>query len=207
MTWLWIALALALAILPGPIAASDESPPHVHQAPGSLDADRPAPLSGSSIYQARGAWADADGRPAALRSLRGKPVAIAMVYTNCTTACPLIVASLKRIESALSPEAGNRVWFVLASFDSERDRPDVLKRFAAARELDPARWRLYHGERAAVRELAMMLGIRYKRNASGDFDHSNVITILDREGAIRSQLVGLTVDAAEPAHLLESLAR
>ena len=69
--------------------------------------------------------------------------------------------------------------------------PEALKKFASARDLDPSRWRLYHGDRAAVRELAMVLGIRYKKDARGDFDHSNVISILDREGVIRHQQVGL----------------
>jgi protein SCO1/2 len=130
-----------------------------------------------------------------------------MVYTSCTTACPLILANLKLVESALSPEARERVWYPIASFDSERDHPETLKKFAAARDLDPSRWRLYHGDRAAVRELAMMLGIRYKRNAHGDFDHSNVITILDGDGVIRHQQVGLAPVSTEVAALLEGLAR
>jgi len=204
MTWARIAVVLTLALGAGPALATDE-PPHGPHA--SHDADRSAPLSGSSIYQAASTWTDMDGKPALLRSLRGKPVALAMVYTTCTTACPLIVANLKLIESALSPEVRGSVWFALASFDSERDRPDVLKKFAAARELDPSRWRLFHGDPAAVRELAMLLGIRYKRNAQGDFDHSNVITILDGEGVVRHQQVGLGSNAGESARLLESLAR
>ena len=199
-------LAMALAVLPGAARAKDELP-HTHGGHGSLDVERPAPLSGSSIYQAGSEWTDMNGNLVRLRSLRGRPVALAMVYTNCTTACPLIVANLQLIESALSAEARERVWFALASFDSARDRPAVLKKFAADRELDPSRWRLFHGDRAAVRELAMMLGVRYKRNAGGDFDHSNVITFLDRDGVIRHQQVGLGPISTEPATLLESLAR
>ena len=84
----------------------------------------------SRSIRLRRAWTDMDGKPVLLRSLRGKPVALAMVYTSCTTACPLIVADLKRIEAALSPEARGRVWFALFSFDSERDRPEALKAFA-----------------------------------------------------------------------------
>jgi protein SCO1/2 len=207
MTWIRIALTLVvLAVLPGFTQAKDSSP-HAHGADESPDRDRPAPLSGQSIYQVRTAWTDTDGKPVQLRSLRGKPVALAMVYTNCTTACPLILAKLKGIESALSPEARGRVWFALFSFDSERDRPEVLKKFASAHDLDPSRWRLYHGDRAAVRELAMVLGIRYKRDARGDFDHSNVISVLDREGVIRHQQLGLGQDPTEPASWLESLGR
>jgi protein SCO1 len=207
MTWIRIALTLALAVLPESTQAKDPPLPHTHGTAELLDRDRPAPLSGQSIYQVRTAWRDMDGKPAQLRSLRGRPVALAMVYTNCTTACPLILADLKRIESALSPEARERVWFALFSFDSERDRPEVLKKFASAHDLDPSRWRLYHGGRAAVRELAMVLGIRYKKDARGDFDHSNVISVLDREGVIRHQQVGLGQDPAESANRLESLER
>jgi len=206
MTRMVLALAMALAVLPGAARAKDE-PPHSHGDHQSLDVDRPAPLSGSSIYQSGSEWTDMDGKRVRLRSLRGRPVALAMVYTHCTTACPLILANLQLIESTMSPEARERVWFVLASFDTERDRPAVLKKFAAAHELEPARWRLFHGDRAAVRELAMMLGVRYKQKPDGDFDHSNVITILDRDGVVRHQQVGLGAAPTEPAALLERLAR
>lgn len=206
MTLIRTALALALAVLPGSTQAAD-SPPHAHGAAEPLDRDRPAPLSGQSIYQVRSAWTDTDGKSVELRSLRGKPVALAMVYTSCTTACPLILADLKRIEATLSAEARGRAWFALFSFDSERDRPEVLKKFAAVHDLDPSRWRLHHGNRTAVRELAMALGIRYKRDARGNFDHGNVISILDSEGVIRRQHVGLGQDPTESARLLESLGR
>jgi protein SCO1/2 len=53
----------------------------------------------------------------------------------------------------------------------------------------------------------MVLGIRYKRDARGDFDHSNVISVLDREGVIRHQQLGLGQDPTEPASWLESLGR
>ena len=201
-----MAFALALVLLPA-LAPGKDEPAHTHGVSGSLDVDRPAPLSGASIYQADSEWKDVDAKPVRLASLRGRPVALAMVYTSCTTACPLILAHMKLVESALSPAARARVWFALASFDSERDRPEVLKTFAAAHELDPSRWRLYHGDRAAVRELALLLGNRNQRNARGDFDHSNVVTLLDREGVIRHQLVGLGRDPAESAGLLEELAR
>jgi protein SCO1 len=209
-----LALALAVAAVPRSLYAED--PPshehgtagaHDHRAPGALDHDRPAPLSGASIYQASSTWTGSDGKRVPLRSLRGRPVALAMIYTHCTTACPLILANLKLIEAALSPDARERVWFALASFDSERDRPAVLRQFAAVRDLDASRWRLYHGDPAAVRELAMMLGIRYRRDARGDYDHSNLITILDRDGVIRHQQVGLAQKPEEPARRLEDLTR
>lgn len=200
-----LALALLLALLAGSARAADP-PPHRHGAT-ERTAPEPRTLAGQSIYHVPGTWTTADGARGGLRALRGRPVALAMVYTTCTTACPLTITDLKRIEAALTPEARDRVWLALFSFDSERDRPDALARFAETRGLDPARWRLHHGDRAAVRALAMALGVRYKRDARGDFDHSNVITILDAEGVIRHRQIGLGSDPAESVRLLETLAR
>src|SRR5262245_57078124 len=123
MTWTRLAFAMALAVLPAWAWASEPAP-HAHG--GAESPDRPAALSGESIYHLRRPWTNMDGKPVMLRALRGKPVALAMVYTSCTTACPLTIADLKRIESALSPEARDRVWFTVFSLDSERDRPEVL---------------------------------------------------------------------------------
>ena len=52
----------------------------------------------------------------------------------------------------------------------------------------------------------MALGVRYKRDTRGDYDHSNVISILDPEGVVHHQQVGLGEDPAGSASRLESLA-
>jgi protein SCO1/2 len=54
---------------------------------------------------------------------------------------------------------------------------------------------LFHGGANSVRELAAVLGLRYKQDENGDFDHSNVIFLLDKDGVVRSQQLGLKGDA------------
>ena len=46
-------------------------------------------------------------------------------------------------------------------------------------------------------ELAALLGVKYKRETSGQFAHSNLITVLNADGEIVHQQIGLNQDIAE----------
>ncbi len=177
---------------------------HHHGSQQNLDQDRPQPLSGESIYNLDSTWTSQDGKQIKLSTLQGRPVVVAMVYTSCQAACPMTISDLKRIEEALPVAAKGQVRFAVFSFDSKRDTPARLKEFVKARSLDTNRWTLFHGDPSAVRKLSAVLGIRYKKDKNGDFDHSNVITILDKSGAIAHQQVGLRQDPKEAvAKLIE----
>jgi hypothetical protein len=80
----------------------------------------------------------------------------------------------------LRPDVG----FVLVTFDPARDTPDVLSAYGARMGLDPTSWGLLSGQPDDVLELATLLGIKYKRDQSGGFIHSNVITVLNKAGEI-----------------------
>jgi len=171
-----------------------------------LDANRPATLSGESIYQLGSAWLDENGKAVSLSHFRGKPLVLAMVYTSCHGACPLIVSDMKKIEKALPDAVRPNVQFALFSFDTERDTPLKLTAFAKAHALDLTHWTLLTASANQVRELAAVLGVSYKKERSGDFAHSNVITLVDSEGIIRHQQVGLNQDPKESVQMLASLA-
>jgi protein SCO1/2 len=89
--------------------------------------------------------------------------------------------------------------------DSERDTPAVLKSYREKRQLTPELWTLLRGEPDDVRELAALLGISYERDTRGQFAHSNVITVLNAEGEIVHQQVGLGTDIAETLAAIEKL--
>ncbi len=149
-----------------------------------------------SIYHLDSQWLDQDGARIPLGALRGKPQIVAMIYTNCEYVCPLIVDEMKRVEQALPADVREQVVFSLFSFDPERDSVAVLKAYAAKRNLDGRRWRLYTGQPDDVLELAAVLGVRFRKEPNGDFSHSTIITVLDRSGVIRHQLLGLKQDDA-----------
>jgi protein SCO1/2 len=155
-----------------------------------------------SIYHLDAVWTDQDGQRAAFPTLRGKARVIAMFYSNCQYVCPLIVDEMKHVEGALTPAERARVDFGLFSFDPERDTQGVLKAYAGKRSLDESRWRLYTGSPDAVLDLAAVLGMRIRKEPNGEFSHSAIITVLDREGIIRYQMLGL---GQERAPLLAAL--
>lgn len=160
----------------------------------------------ASLYQADARFTDDAGRPIALGSLRGRPVVLTMFYSSCGYACPLLVSDMARIRELLPTGLRDEVAFVLVSFDVARDTPPVLRAYRETRHLD-AQWFLLHGADADVRELAALLGVKYKQEADGNFAHSNLLTVLNREGEVVHQRTGLKDGHAEAAAALAALAK
>jgi protein SCO1/2 len=144
-----------------------------------------------SVYDLPGTWRDQTGATRTLESLRGAPVLLTMAYTHCTATCPLAVAELKRIAGAHRDAR-----LVIVSLDPARDDPARLAAYARELGLDTARWTLLTGTDADVRELAATLGVRYRRVTPEDLAHSNLITLLDRDGRMVRQASGRMDDAA-----------
>lgn len=164
------------------------------------------PFSKQSIYQLDANFTEDTGRTFTLGSLRGRPVVLAMFFSSCSYACPLLTADMQRIREKLPAELRERAAFVLVSFDTTRDLPPVLAKYRADRALDP-QWTLLHGNTDAVRELAALLGVKYKRESDGGFAHSNLITILNAEGEIVHQRTGLKDGLDEAVRALAALPR
>ena len=143
-------------------------------------------------------------QPLHLGHLQGKVQVLAMVYTTCESACPIIVSLMQRLEAALLPALHAEVGFVLVSLDPERDTPGVLRAYGDKRHLDPTSWSLLSGHPDDVLELATLLGITYKRDQRGGFTHSNVMTVLNRAGEIVHRQEGLQQDLTA---ILEAIRR
>jgi protein SCO1/2 len=160
-----------------------------------------------SLYHLDAAWLDQHGNQRQLASLGGRVQVVAMVYTNCGYACPRIVADMKRIEAELPPEARDQVGFVMVTIDPERDTPGTLKEYARAVHLDPERWTLLTAPDNTVLEFAALLGVKYRRISETDFSHSNVITILDKQGEIAHRQMGLGAEPGSTLRVIERLVK
>jgi len=182
----------AIAVLAGLLAAGVAAAPpaaaqdHRH---GSMEA---APPRGDSIYAVSASLVDQRGQPVGLDLFRGHPVLISMFYATCPDACPLLIADLQRAERELPPRIRADLRVVLVSLDPGRDTPDALQALARARHVDESRWQLLRAPEDTVREIAAVLGIKYRRLPDGNFNHSSVITLLSPEGVIvvRDEAVG-----------------
>jgi len=165
-----------------------------------------APLSARSLYQFDATWTDDAGKSVRLASLRGQPVVVAMFFASCEYACPVLVSDMQRLRAALPAAVRAQTRFVLVSFDTVRDTPGVLAAYRAKASLD-AGWTLLRGEATDVQDLAMLLGVKYKQDARGQFSHSNLITVLNPAGEIAHQHAGLQGDISEVAKAVEAVAK
>jgi protein SCO1/2 len=153
-----------------------------------------AAIPGESIYQLLLDLTDSQDRTTPLDSLKGKPVVVAMFYTSCEGVCPMIAFAMRRMEAKLSEPRRSRVQWLLVSFDAGRDTPRALRAFAERNRIDRPGWSVARTAEASVRELAAVLGVRYRQLPDGNFSHSSVITLLDAEGRIvarTSELAGV----------------
>lgn len=160
-------------------------------------------ISSESIYQMGDTFQTQNKKSITLSSLAGKPTVVGMIFTHCTYACPRLTADIKNIESQLKDEA-SKVNFLLVSFDSERDFPDQLKDFAAKNNLDD-NWVLLHGNDNAVRTLSVLLNVQFEKDAEGNFSHSNIISVLDKNGVLVFQKEGLEADHAETINVIQQM--
>ncbi len=160
-----------------------------------------------SLYLLDSTWTSDVGREIKLGVLRGRPQIVAMFFTHCEYACPILVSELKTIEAKLPPEVLGKVDFLLVSIDSKRDTPAELATFREKRQLTRERWTLLRGGADDVRELAALLGVNYMEDARGQFAHSNVITLLNADGEIAFQHAGLKQEPAPLIAAIEKAAR
>lgn len=147
-------------------------------------------LARNSLYQFDGAFEDDAGRSVQLAELRGRPVIVAMFFSSCTYACPMLMSEMAQVRENLPEPVRSQVALVLVSFDTDRDTPAVLKAFRSSRGLSP-QWRLWRSNPDTIRELAAALGVNYRREANGQFAHSNLLTVLNAEGEIIHRHEGL----------------
>ncbi|RUO46059.1 SCO family protein [Pseudidiomarina donghaiensis] len=195
---LMIAIAAASLVF-GSAMAQDHSHHHNHKDHTTLGAAQVS--QEDSIYHLDGEWQTHTGETIQLAELQGQPVLVSMIYGSCTTACPVLVNDARRVYQALPEAYRKHVKLLMVSFDQDRDTPAALAEYANKYGLGENVWLFLHGQDDNIRALATLLGVRYRKRADGDFDHSNLVTVLDTKGRIVQRTEGLNrpVDEAVAA--------
>jgi protein SCO1/2 len=137
-----------------------------------------------SIYNSSSVWLNRHGEEVRLKQLQSKYQVVAMLYTHCEYACPRIMADMKRIRDEIPSGLLEETNFTIVSIDPERDTPERFREFAKENDLSDERWTLLHGDQGDVLELAALLGVKFKRISETDFSHSNMITLLNKNGEV-----------------------
>jgi len=148
-----------------------------------------------------------DGKPLALKDLRGKVLAITFIFASCADTCPLLTAKMAGIQNRLGSDFGGKIYFVSITVDPERDTPEVLKRYAEGHKANPAGWAFLTGTPAEIRDVAKRYGIYYKKTPRGDVDHTFLTSLVDQNGTLRVQYMGVKFNPDEMLRDLRLLIR
>ena len=162
------------------------------------------PERAASIFMLDSKWQNQEGKTLQLKDLKGKNLVITMIFTSCDTACPLLVADMKKIAAKISKEKLKETHLVFVSIDPEHDTPEVLKAYAMKHRMTEDYWVLLRSDKEAVRELANVLAVKYKKISPIVFSHSNIISVFNKKGEMIHQTEG-KVNSEEVAKLVNGL--
>jgi protein SCO1/2 len=163
----------------------------------------PAVPSGESLYQLPSVWTTDAGSRLKLEQLKGGTRVLAMMFTHCTSLCPTLVRDLKALDAAMPAKTRATTEYVLVTIDPDHDDAATLHEFRARMGLDPKRFLLLRGNAHDTQELAAVLGFNYGKGDGRNYTHSNLVTVLDGQGAIVHQQIGLGQDLSRAVATIE----
>ncbi len=103
--------------------------------------------------------------------VKGKRVVINFIFTTCTTICPPLTATFRRLQQNLA-ERGLDVELISISVDPTTDTSERLQGFADKFKAGPG-WTFVTGEKAEVDSLLQVLGV----TVANKNDHTPMILI------------------------------
>jgi protein SCO1/2 len=139
-------------------------------------------------------WKTDQDQVVSLANWQGKSVILTMAYTSCHSSCPMILQKLKKIQLEIEKRKLD-TQVVIASFDWQKDTPTFMKNYREQASFGYPNWTFVVGNESNTRKLAMILGIKFSKNAkSGEILHDNKILMLDPQGKVQKELNGLNAD-------------
>src|SRR6202030_1462829 len=90
--------------------------------------------------------------------IKGKIVAIDLIYTSCEYSCPLETARLAQVQKILGDRVGKDIFFYSITIDPTNDTPEVLKAYAKKFHAGPG-WTFLTGKKEDIDFLSKKLGL------------------------------------------------
>lgn len=159
----------------------------------------------SSIFLLNSDWQNQDAKILKMNDLKGKTLVVVMIYTTCKAACPILVASMRKIESQVSVKNLDKTSFVLVSIDPKTDIPSRLKTFAEQNKMTATQWVFLTSNEYNTQEFANVLSMKYKKISPMDFSHSNIISVFAPDGTMQFQEEGLQINTEKIAGKVDEI--
>lgn len=108
--------------------------------------------------------------------IKGKVVAIELMYTTCKYNCPLETARLVQVQKLLGERMGKDVFFYSITIEPENDTPEVLKAYAEKYRVGPG-WTFLTGKEADIKLISRKLGLDFLPNPNDPDGHTPSLLI------------------------------
>jgi protein SCO1/2 len=108
--------------------------------------------------------------------VKGRVVAIELMYTSCKYNCPLETARLVQLQRVLGDRMGKDVFFYSITIEPEHDTPEVLKEYAAKYHVGPG-WLFLTGKESDIKLISRKLGLDSLPNANDPDGHTPSLLI------------------------------
>lgn len=123
--------------------------------------------------------------------LKGKPVLMGFIYTHCPDICSFITANLHSVWEEM--DKTDEAHFVLITFDPERDRPEILREYAEAFDMNRSPFTFLTGEPERIDTLMKRLNVRSQVSYTTEteegeelyfLNHTDKVLLIDEEGRL-----------------------
>lgn len=193
-----VVLLAALVSAPGLVRDADLVEAQTHQTPGAAvaNARSQTPMPDIPVR-------DQHGKRLKFYTdlVKDKTVAINFIFTTCTTICPSLTATFRRVQEELAARAPD-VQLISISVDPITDTPERLRDFATRFKAGPG-WTFVTGDKADIDSLLVGLGAA-SANAS---DHTPTILVSNDVTGYRTRAYGLSSPAALVNVITEAMSR
>ncbi|HET7627459.1 MAG TPA: SCO family protein [Bacillales bacterium] len=174
-----------------------------HSSPGNNETSQPNGSGSESDHLtvvAKANWhvadftyTDQNGESFGLAELKGKVWLADMIFTHCTSVCPVTTAHMAQLQSKLQ-EQGIDVPIVSFTVDPERDTPEVLKQYGEKFNVDWRKWHFLTGY--SFDEIKAFSKASFKSPVSklaggDDFTHSASFFLMNQNGKVMVRYDGL----------------
>jgi len=142
-----------------------------------------------------GEFYDETGHLVPLRSIITKPTIVTFVYYRCPGICSPLLSEVAKMIDKMDLVLGRDYQVFTLSFDPA-ERPEMASEKRQnylgelKRKADPAGWRFFTGDSAAIRRLTDAAGFYYQRSGR-DWVHAATLIVVSPDGKITRYLYGI----------------
>lgn len=134
-------------------------------------------------------YTNQDGKRFGLKNLKGDWWIADFIFTNCTTVCLPMTSNMKQLQTMAAKEKVD-VQLISFSIDPDRDKPDVMKKYAKSYSANTKNWNFLTGyDFETIKELSVLsfksLAEKPPEGADTDqFTHGTSFFLVNPDGEV-----------------------